>query len=227
MAFSHNGKQFEPCPAWKVKGHPESTLLRHQQAVEHLSWRLLVRLTVLNNSNIRLPQNTSPAHWSSTGLTLPPWQRLRCLNCLLAYETQHPFGKPFSVKLLRICLLVLLAVLLPVRGAMAATLPCPPSGAGTQSEMHPMDHASAVHGHAEAPGAHTQHQHNDGTQHDHGAPCQDKCNLCSAFCSLTPLLSAAAGIAEPQRVVDATFPSLSAPAPSFFSDGQERPPRSS
>ena len=83
------------------------------------------------------------------------------------------------------------------------------------------------HDHVDGAEVHMQHHHDDGMQHDHGTSSQqDKCNLCSAFCSLTPMLSAYTGIAEPHGLVEVPFPALSAPAPSFLSDGQERPPRS-
>lgn len=130
------------------------------------------------------------------------------------------------MKLLRLCLLVLLAAMIPFRGAIAAAMLCPPAAVGTQSDMRPMERDAAPHDHAGDAPAHAAHQHADGTQHDHGTSNQDKCNLCSAFCSLTPLLSDTAGIADPGDLVDPPFPAFSAPAPSFLSDGQERPPRS-
>ncbi|MFT3666554.1 hypothetical protein [Piscinibacter sp.] len=115
------------------------------------------------------------------------------------------------MKLLRLWLLVLLAAMLPLQGALAAAMLC----AGGHG-----------HGHARHAEVHAQHRHADGTQHDHGTADQDKCSFCTAFCSLTPLVSDIAGVAEPSGLVDAPLPSLSALAPSFLSDGPERPPRS-
>jgi hypothetical protein len=113
---------------------------------------------------------------------------------------------------------------------MAAAMLCPPAGAGTQSEMPLMDHKVIDHEHAAGAVSHVLHSHDHGhehgAQHDHGLTSQDKCNLCSAFCSLTPLLSSIAGIPDPGELVSAPFPDLPAPAPIFLSDGQERPPRS-
>lgn len=69
------------------------------------------------------------------------------------------------------------------------------------------------------------HDHSAPADHDHGG-ASDKCNMCSAFCSLTPLTSNPAALFQPLEMAAASFPDLSAPAPSFFSGGQERPPRS-
>jgi hypothetical protein len=49
--------------------------------------------------------------------------------------------------------------------------------------------------------------------------------VCSASCSSPPLPSAATGIEEPVALASVSYPPLSAPAPAFHSDGQERPPR--
>ena len=133
------------------------------------------------------------------------------------------------VRTVRIWLLVFLAVLLPVRGAVAAAMLCPIGESGTQTElqvqaisaMHEsMDHSMAHEGHAGAH-EHASANHHDG--HDHGAT--DKCNMCSAYCSLTPLVSNSPMLPEPLALSAVKFPDLSSPAPSFISDGQERPPR--
>jgi hypothetical protein len=137
------------------------------------------------------------------------------------------------VKTFRIWLLVLLAVLLPVRGAVAAAMLCPPAGAsgqgavamaGSEMDHHAMDVADhAAHEHAD-------HQH---AEHDSDAPTTaghhdglGKCNLCCDFCSFTPLLSTLPSVPVPLDLSSVSFPDLFAPAPNFLSDGQERPPRS-
>ena len=145
------------------------------------------------------------------------------------------------MKALRVWLLLLLAVLLPVRGAVSAAMLCPPAGVGTQSEVRVMNHSMGHHGDASASG------HHDHAAHDHGSdgtPDQiesigaevqdagpsgsaDKCNVCSAFCSVTPLVGSAPTVPEPSPVVSRVVPPLSAPVPAFLSDGQDRPPRSS
>jgi len=136
------------------------------------------------------------------------------------------------VKTLRPWFLLLLALLLPMRGAVSAAMLCPPAGFGMQTELrmvehpigHGMDHhamdpadpdaASAAHGHG---------AHDDGS-HDHGT--SDKCDVCSAFCSLTPLLGSAPTLPAPLPMASTAFPALRVPTPTFLSDGQDRPPRS-
>ena len=138
-----------------------------------------------------------------------------------------PCSPDIAVKTIRTLLLVLLAVLLPIRGAVAAAMLCPPSATG-------MDHHTMM--------ATTDHDEHGGHQHaDHSAEAHDashsasagphaggveKCNLCCDFCSITPLLSALPSVPTPQDLRLVSFPALFAPAPSFLSDGQERPPRS-
>lgn len=131
------------------------------------------------------------------------------------------------MKVLRLWLLVLLAVLLPLRGAMAAAMLCPPAGAPMPVEWRAGSH-EAHHAHDRAEARAAMHHH-EGAAHDEGSPAPDhgQCNLCSAFCSLTPLPSAMPGVPPPLEASTASFPAWSAPAPSFVSDGQERPPRSS
>ena len=133
-----------------------------------------------------------------------------------------------SMKSWRFCLLLLLAVLLPVRGAVASAMLCSVAGSGAQTELagveHPtaheaMDHAMEhEHGAAHDPAGGGHHE-----GHDHAGT--DKCNVCSSFCSLTPLVSELPTVAEPLDRTAVRFSEFSAPPPSFFSDGQERPPR--
>ncbi|HEX5683153.1 MAG TPA: hypothetical protein VFY73_03870 [Ideonella sp.] len=136
------------------------------------------------------------------------------------------------MKVLRLWLLLLLAALLPVRGAIAAAMLCPHAGAGAHSEMRLANHhagdrgnaASVIHDHG--PQEHPAAAHH-GSGHDgQGAMDHDKCNLCSACCSTTPLLSAMPSVPQPHDQAAVSFPDVCAPAPNFLSDGQERPPRS-
>lgn len=94
-----------------------------------------------------------------------------------------------------------------------------------QHDRMPVAHRALDH----AMGAthHDTAQHEHGGHHDHSAGGQsDKCNLCSAFCSLTPLASTGHAVLPLLEAADALFPAVSSPALSFLSDGQERPPRS-
>lgn len=127
------------------------------------------------------------------------------------------------MKILRIWLLVLLAILLPVRGAIAAALPCEgighPAPAG-HAHTH-MPHAMEAAGLAPEASAAGDH---DGHHHDHAGA--DKCNLCSSCCSTAPLLVTFSPTVAALDGSGVDFPLVQAPAPTFLSDGQERPPRS-
>ena len=125
------------------------------------------------------------------------------------------------MKAFRVFLLVVLAVLLPVRGAVAAAMLCPP-GTGTAPELAVMAHSHDAMVHADGAHDHAAHEHG---QHDHGKGGHDKCNVCSSSCSSPSMPSASLGFAEPEALSSQSFPDLSAPAPTFQSDGQERPPR--
>ncbi|MDE2607925.1 MAG: hypothetical protein KGL68_18610 [Burkholderiales bacterium] len=132
------------------------------------------------------------------------------------------------MKIARVLLLVLLSALLPIRGAMAAALPCA-GAAGATSGMHQMHEMQASHGghHDEAGAdAHMVGKMSHGQHHHEGAAGQGTCNLCSACCSVPPLASAVPGVPLPHAVASVAFPDLTFPAPSFLSEGQERPPRS-
>jgi len=129
------------------------------------------------------------------------------------------------VKSLRIWLLLLLAVLLPIRGAIAAALPCagegPPAHVG---EAHAAGHAR--HHHA----GHMSHMSHIG----HASPLADagqhgddgKCNLCASCCLGATLPATFAPTIAALEQAGASFAILQASAPTFLSDGQERPPRS-
>lgn len=136
------------------------------------------------------------------------------------------------MKAFRFWLLLLLAVLLPLRGAVAAAMLCPVAGSGMQSEWrapsdthqamdHVMAHDPAHAAHAHEGDAAEGHHHGDGQ-----GQASDECNMCSAYCSITPLVQAVPGLPRPLDPPSVKFPGLSPPAPSFLSDGQERPPRS-
>jgi hypothetical protein len=131
------------------------------------------------------------------------------------------------VKTFRVWLLVLLAVLLPIRGALAAAMLCPVAENGVQVEFqaveHTHHHVGAHHG---MDAAHEDGQDGATADHQHaGTNASERCNFCSAFCSVPGLVSAALVLNSPQ-LDSAEFPPLYAPPSSFELDGQERPPRS-
>jgi hypothetical protein len=124
------------------------------------------------------------------------------------------------VKLLRLSLILLLAVLLPVRGALAAAMLCAPAPvAAAQAHGEHAEHGH--HGHAHEAAADPAPEHAAHGEHaGHKA-----CTQCAAFCSLTPL--AETGRAPPDAVAlpAASFPPLATQAVRFERDGPERPPR--
>ena len=148
--------------------------------------------------------------------------------CLPSAHGSSPVDALLFVKLLRIWLLVLLAVSLPVRGVMAATMLCAPTGGAVHTEANSTGHEDGHHHDdqtlAAAGPSHGQ-AHDDHGMGAHDAASHDRCNVCTSSCSSPPLPSAAADIAEPVALTSVSFPDLSVPAPTFQSDGQERPPR--
>ena len=121
------------------------------------------------------------------------------------------------MKNVRLWLLVLLAMLLPLRGAVAAAMPCAGEPAHHHHASHPM---AAVGGHAPAAtGGLSSH-------HGHRHVGADRCKLCASCCSATPLLATfSLSVATPDEP-SPTFAAFQARAPSFVSEAQERPPRS-
>lgn len=128
------------------------------------------------------------------------------------------------MKSLRVWLLVLLALALPIRGAMAAAMLCAPASGhvhATASAGHIHEHGSRgeATGHQHAAADHGQH----GGQTGHDA--NDKCSFCASCCSAT--FPVAVTFNMPQAPpAGAKFPEYRAQVTEFFSGGQERPPRS-
>ena len=117
------------------------------------------------------------------------------------------------MKSLRIWLLLLLAVLLPIRGAIAAPLPC----AGEGRPAHVGQAHAAGHAHHQ----HMSHMGHAGEHDDAG-----KCNLCASCCLGATLPATFSPAVAAIDEAGASFAVLQASAPTFLSDGQERPPRS-
>lgn len=132
------------------------------------------------------------------------------------------------MKYLRTFILVLLTVLLPIRGAVAAAMLCP-GGAETSSavpdaghghhDMHAGQdvdaHGSAMHDHSHAHGS-------DVSSSDtHAGACQ----FCAGGCCVTPLAFAPPSVESPLVTTSAAFPAITAPVSVHYPDGQDRPPR--
>lgn len=106
----------------------------------------------------------------------------------------------------RIFLLVLLALLLPLRGVSAAALACGPQGPASHTVM-----AAAVQEHC-------------GQQDGHDEA--DAGRLGAACCPAVALVATGTVALAPPSVGSTAFPSWSAPVPRFESSAPERPPRS-
>lgn len=132
------------------------------------------------------------------------------------------------MRTVRALFVIFLALLIPLRGAVAGAMLCPAGGApatAASHAQHPATHDDAAASHHGT--AHHEHAHHDQARpvathasHDGG------CNLCTAFCSMTPMPSAAPTIEPSTLSATLSFPPLQAPAPSFQSGGPDRPPRS-
>jgi hypothetical protein len=132
------------------------------------------------------------------------------------------------VRTFRIGLLLLLAVLLPLRGALAAALPCPNAAHGAAMVAGPHEHhrhgaVADAGGHlhadadvgAHAAGAHA--HHHDGTE---------QCHACASCCTAPPMVATFTPRIAPLELPSVPFPAVTASAPTFVSEGPERPPRS-
>lgn len=121
------------------------------------------------------------------------------------------------VKSLRIFVLVLLAMLLPLRGVSAATVLC------EQLSTPHVEAAVLEHGHEMASDA----GHDPSQQHDHDHSGADKGRHCVSSCSATPLMTALPALASAPGAGTTAFPRFAAPAPTFLSDGQNGHPEAS
>jgi hypothetical protein len=114
-------------------------------------------------------------------------------------------------------LLLLLALLLPLRGVAGVPLLC---------EQQPASHAAvalAQHGHGHET-AGDMGQHHSQADNDHGGV--EKGRHCLSSSSAPTLVGQVPTLAAPVANGFIVFPHFAAPAPTFLSDGQERPPRS-
>jgi hypothetical protein len=135
------------------------------------------------------------------------------------------------VKNLRVVILVLLALLLPVRGARAAAMLCPddgsvPSPPVAVEQVHVA--MPAEHGlHNEQ--ATSLHQPSDGHAPDHDTSVSGghptACQVCVSACCLAPLAFAPPSVQARVLTISAVFPALALAIPAVESGGQDRPPR--
>jgi len=157
-------------------------------------------------------------------LTFLPWEG-PCSKDLLTYAEKPSVISSFIVRIVRIWLLILLAALLPIRGAVAAAMPCP-NGSAPLHRQAPSstDHRTMGHVHLMSVAHH--HVHADGHDEQGGSAHADKCNLCASCCTGTAMAMSFQAVFAPLGSASETFSAPASPAVSFLSDGQERPPRS-
>jgi hypothetical protein len=133
------------------------------------------------------------------------------------------------VKHLRIFILVLMAILLPIRGAVAATLLCPEAEAPNSTAVvavHEHHHMQAGH---EMQADHASMRHHVGE----GAPNHDSssgehpttCHFCASGCCMASMVGTVPFFGQPSVTSSVAFPALTAAVPAFQSGGQDRPPR--
>lgn len=117
-----------------------------------------------------------------------------------------------TTKALRVALLLLLALLLPLRGAVAASMSCAlPAGVVVQVADHD---PAAVHP--------TGHGHDEPATHHASA---DKCHLCVAAGAATPLPMDPPRLPAAAQCTTLRFPPLAEAVTAFVPEGPERPPR--
>lgn len=148
--------------------------------------------------------------------------------------------------MLRLIVLMLMAVLLPLRGTLAAAQPCLGAGGGIAAAvpMTAVDHRHGMDGDLQPAAHQAEPQANHGADHgadhhaghhqpqagdpatstpadtgSHGSGCQ------ASACCLMPLATALPVTAALRLSNQLRFPALVTPALAFQSDGQDRPPR--
>ncbi len=132
------------------------------------------------------------------------------------------------MKYFRTFILVLLTVLLPIRGAVAAAMLCPggmetstaaPAAGHGHHDMHAGQdidaHESATHEHSHA------YASDDSSSDTHAGACQ----FCAGGCCVTPLAFAPPSVEGPLVTTSTAFPALAARVSAYYPDGQDRPPR--
>lgn len=139
------------------------------------------------------------------------------------------------MKSIRFLVLVLLAALLPFRGAVAEVLLC--AGHAGHAAMAADSSAHEEHRAASTDAAsqdcepavldQTQDHASKDTGEHHGTTgAVAKCNTCTASCSMSPLVGETPAIPTPVPHPERHASTHDARAPSHLTDGPERPPRS-
>lgn len=156
-------------------------------------------------------------------LTFPGWESL----------------KSGSVKTIRFLVLLLVVLLLPFRGVVAATMVCTNAAAGSVGVVHAHQgmphHDGSVpgangpgHPPAEADAGHAGHDGHDGAEGDSssgGESGGETCSVCASGCHAAAVVTELPALWAPPITASVVFPALCVPVPDFHSEGPERPPR--
>ena len=131
---------------------------------------------------------------------------------------------------LRTFILVLLAVLLPIRGAVAAAMLCPGEAvtigtvAVAEHEHHDMHAGPDIDAHHTV--AHDHHSHGHASIDSSSGTHPPACQFCAGGgCCVTPLAFSPPAVASPMLIASAVFPALTTRITVYYPDGQDRPPR--
>lgn len=132
------------------------------------------------------------------------------------------------MKTFRLVLVVVLVVLLPIRGAVAAGMLCE-AGSGMGGDVAAMSVQSGqsldrpdLQG---SSAADVISANTAAGEETNGMLSADSCSLCIGGCSSTGLVGNPV-LVLPHALNSGAFPPFAAAAPSFIPDGLERPPRS-
>lgn len=130
-------------------------------------------------------------------------------------------------------ILLLVSLLLPVRGAMAAAgFFCheapPPAQSGSPSNdryHHAVSESLVETSVGTGDVAIVVPAGDDPVQHGDTVPASSTCDLCSSICACPPIPSSAMLVASLPRAAALAFPALAPPASTLILGGLERPPR--
>lgn len=132
------------------------------------------------------------------------------------------------MKTFRLFVLLLVCVLLPFRGAVAATMLCsePSQASEFTTAVGHAHHGLSGNNHADGVAAHADagHAAEVGAEADDGAK-SDSCHICASGCHAAAMVTELPSAPGAMPVASVVFPALNAPAPDFQSGGQDRPPR--
>ena len=132
------------------------------------------------------------------------------------------------MKRFRILILVLMAILLPIRGAVAATMLCAEGEAtGTATVVAEHQHHDMTAGQEMRADRSASHQHaggdaaGDSSSGKHPTTCQ----FCASGGCTASIVGTVPSLGQQSLTSSVSFPALTTRVTVFYPDGQDRPPR--